>query len=186
LGGARFKFTLDQVDNVFFPTKGNLTRLNLYLSREGLGAGDEYDRMTFTTAQAWTRGRNTFVGRLMVGTDFNSDLPFYDQFKLGGFMNLSGLERGRLRGNVKGLAALVDYWAIGSLGALGRLYLGGAVEAGNVWVDVHAVDTGDLLYSGSLFFGLDSKLLPVYLGYGHTDSGEDSWFLFIGRAFGRD
>ena len=183
VGGMRLKATLDQIDNVFFPTHGNLSELQIFLSRDALGADDEYDKLQFETLHAWTVGKNTFVGSVLLGTDLGSDLPFFDQFELGGFLNLSGFQRGSLRGDVKGLFRLADYWRIGKLGALGRLYAGMALEAGNVWPDIHDADLGNLLYSGLLFLGLDTKFSPVYVGYAVGEGGESQEYLFIGRPF---
>jgi len=183
IGGARLKATLDQIDNVFFPTHGNRSQLNLFFSREGLGADDEYEKAEFHTVQAWTAWRGTVVGTLDLGTDLGSDLPIYDNFRLGGFLRLSGLPPGRLQGDVKGLAGLINYWRIGNLASFARRYVGVSVEAGNTWDDLSQASWGDLHYGGSLFFGLDTKFLPIYVGGGLAEGGERSLFLFIGRPF---
>lgn len=182
-GAVRLRFTLDKVDNVFFPTVGNTTTFEGFFSREGLGATARYDRLLGSTLQALTLGRNTFIGWLSVGTDLDSDLPPFDEFELGGFLNLSGFKRGSLRGDVMGLASLVDYVRVGRLGALGNLYAGLAWQAGNTWDDVSQADLHDLVHSGTLFFGVDSRIAPVYLGYGIAEGGEDELYVFIGRAF---
>ena len=84
---------------------------------------------------------------------------------------------------MKGLFRLADYWRIGKLGPLGRLYAGMALEAGNVWPDVQDADLGNLLYSALAFLGLDTKFSPVYVGYGIGEGGESQAYLFIGRPF---
>jgi NTE family protein len=185
LGFARLQATVDQLDNVAFPTQGNRTTLDVVLARDSLGADDEYDRLLFSTTSAKTWGRNTFVGGVEFGTDLDSDLPFYEEFQLGGFLKLSGIERGRLRGNAMGLIALGDYWRLGELGPLGKLYAGLIAQAGNVWEDDSDADLGDLIYSGTLFFGVDMRLSPVYLAYGHAEGGESAAYLFVGKPFGR-
>jgi len=88
LGAARLEAILDQIDDAFFPRHGNSSTLELILSRGALGADDEYDKLSLTTLQAWTYGKGTLLGRIALGTDLGSDLPFYDQFALGGFLNL--------------------------------------------------------------------------------------------------
>ncbi len=182
-GGARLKIGLDQVDNVFFPTSGNATSLEYYLSREGLGADDEFDTLRFNTFQALSVGRNTFIGSLGLSTDLGSDLPPYAQFELGGFLNLSGFERGALRGDVTGLLTLGDYWRVGRLGGIGKLYFGAIAQAGNAWADSAEVDLDDLIHSGTLFFGADNRITPVYLGYGRAEGGESAVYLFVGQPF---
>jgi NTE family protein len=183
LGGARLRVTLDQIDNAFFPTHGNQTRLGAFLSRESLGADDEYDKVAGYTMQAWTAGRGTLVGSVELGTDLGSNLPVYDQFELGGFLNFSGLPRGFFRGDVKFLSRLINYWRVGKVSNLARSYLGLGLEAGNVWDDAAEAGLQDLRYSGVAFWGLDTKLSPVYLGYGFAEGGQHSLYFFIGLPF---
>ena len=182
-GGARVLFTLDQIDNVFFPTRGNLTRVYGYFSRDGYGAEDVYDSLFVSTFQAVSWGRNTFVGWAEYKTDLGSDLPTYAEFKLGGFLKLSGFKNGELRGSATGLLSLGDYWRIGRLGPLGSLYFGAVAQGGNAWDDPSDAALDDLLYSGTLFFGVDNRFAPLYLGYGHAEGGESETYLFVGRWF---
>jgi NTE family protein len=182
-GGARFQFAYDQLDNVFFPTRGNHTELEMFFSRASLGADDEYDKASLQTTQAVTWGRDTFVGAATLGTDFGSEVPFYAQFELGGFLNLSGYPRGSLRGEVKALFSLADYWRVANLGSVGQVYAGGAVQAGNVWASAGEAGLGDLIYSGTLFLGVNTKFIPVYLGFGLAEGGNSAEYLFIGRPF---
>ncbi len=183
LGAGRLKITLDQIDNAFFPRQGNVSLLELLLSRDTLGADDEYDKLFVSTAQSWTWGKNTFVGRIQFGTDLGSEMPVYDQFEIGGFLNISGLQPGQIRGEVMTQFLLGDYWRIGGLGGLGRLYLGGVIEAGNAWPDADEVELSDLVHSQSIFFGVDNPLAPVYLGVGLADGGQRQFYLSIGRFF---
>jgi NTE family protein len=121
---------------------------------------------------------------LEYGTDLGSDIPFYDEFQLGGFLNLSGLTRGELQGDVKALATLGYYRQLSELGALGRgFYVGAFAQAGEVWTDVEEIELGDLAYSGTIFAGLDTVLAPVYVGWGLAEGGRDEFYLFIGRPF---
>ncbi len=185
LGFLRFQATLDQVDSATFPTEGNLTELTVERSSHSLGADDSFDQLRFRTLQAWTWGRNTFLARVEIGSSLGSEIPFYQEFQLGGFLNLSGLARGRLRGDYKGLFSLGDYWKLGDFKALGRLYAGAFVEAGNVWQDSADAGLDDLRYSATVFFGLDSRLAPIYLALGHAEGGENQLYFFMGKPFGR-
>jgi len=183
IGGPHFAVTIDQLDDVFFPTQGNRTDLEIFLSRNSFGADDEYDTFSFRSKQAGTLGRNTFVGGVAVGTSMGTSLPFYAQFPLGGWMNLSGLEPGYLRGNVKALFTLADYWRVKKLGTLGKLYVGAALQAGNVWATEGAASFEDLLYSGTLYFGLNTKSYPVFLGFSLAEGGHAAGYFTVGRTF---
>ena len=183
-GGFRFRFDLDQVDNTVFPTSGNRSRIAALFSRGSLGADVDYDRVLASTQQAFTLRRNTFLAGLVFGTDLGSNLPVYDQFELGGFLALSGYRKGFVRGDVMGRAALTDYVKVGELPAgLGSLYAGIQLQSGNAWMDASLVSSRDLHYSGTLFFGVDNRLSPVFLGYGRGDGGEGEVYVFVGRPF---
>jgi len=183
IGGAEFSAILDQLDNVFFPTKGTAAKLQAFVSREGFGADKEYEKVSLSVSQSGTLGRNTLFGRLQIGTDLGSNIPIYDEFELGGFLNLSGLVRGQVRGDVMGLLTAVDYWRLKRLGLLGTCYLGAAFEAGNAWQTAKEANLNNLHYSGLVFLGIDSRLFPIYLGYGQAEAGNHALYLFIGRPF---
>ena len=183
-GGVRLQFSLDQLDNALFPTSGNYSTVDLLWSRVGMGADVDYERLLATTTQAFTFHRNTFVASLRVGTDFGSELPLYDQFELGGFLRLSGYKRGFLRGNAMGLASLIDYVRVGDLPAgLGRLYAGLGFQGGDTWEDASDADLSDVKYSGTLFFGVDNKLAPIFIGYGLAEGGQDQVYVYVGYPF---
>ena len=183
IGAVRFHGTIDQVDNIFFPTRGNYTDLEIRISREKFGADDEFERLSLRSAQAWSWKRNTFVGTVRIGSDLGSDMPLYSQFELGGFLNLSGLPRGFLRGEVSLFVGLVDYWRLFDLKGLGNIYLGVSLETGGAWADADDVDRSDLINSGMVFFGVDTKNIPIYLGFGLAEGGQSAAYIFVGRAF---
>lgn len=183
IGGARLKVAIDRLDDTFFPTQGNRTILEAFVSRGGLGADDDYDKLQIRTLQARTFGRNTILVGVDLGTDLGSKLPFDDQYPLGGFLRLSGFDRGELRGNVRALFTLADYWRVAKLGALGKFYVGAALQAGNVWASGGDAAIGDLIYSGTFFVGLNTKFSPVFLGFGLAEEGNRAQYFLVGRAF---
>jgi NTE family protein len=135
--------------------------------------------------QAWSVGKSTVFASLSFDSHLGSEIPFYDQFRLGGFFKLSGLETNQLQGNVSGHAALGYYWQITELPSLlgSGVYVGGALEAGNAWADIDDAEFGELLGAGVVFLGAETILGPVYLGYGRAEGGEDSFYLRLGRVF---
>jgi NTE family protein len=183
-GGWKAKATLDQLDNVFFPTAGSFIEIDAFLSRDTLGADYSYDKLSISALAAWGGQRDTLLGSFRVGTDLGSDIPFYDEFQLGGFLNLSGLSRGELQGDVSALATLGYYRRVLDLGALGRgFYVGAFAQTGEAWQDSEEIELGDLTYSGTIFAGLDTLLAPIYLGWGLAEGGSDEFYLFIGKPF---
>jgi len=183
LGGWRVKGMLDRLDNPFFPTKGNLTSLELYVSDHALGANDEYEKFAFSSHQYGGFGKHTLFGWLDFGTDFGSDTPFYDEFRLGGFLNLSGFAPGELQGDVRGLLTLGYYFKVRQFGTLGGIYAGAALQGGNAWEDVNSAAFSDLLFSATLFLGIDLRYVPVYVGYGRSGGHADAFYLFVGQRF---
>ena len=180
-GAWRAAAVIDQVNNPFFPTRGAFMELEGFFATEDLGSDFDYDRLFLDAYGVATRGRHTLFAGGQFGTDLGSDLPFLFEFQLGGFLALSGLDVGEIQG---------DEVALGTLGYLHRLIdlddLGTAVYAG-VFAQAGQVDgiaADDLLYSGTVFLGVNTVLAPIYLAYGATDGeGSGEVYFFIGNPF---
>ena len=183
VGAFTFKAELDTLDSPFFPTQGGSLRFDALLSRESVGADVPFDRLALSGVQVGHIGRNILFGTVDLGSDLGSDLPVYAQFELGGFLNLSGLERGAARGDVKGLVTFGYFFQVWHLGLIGDIYAGAALQAGNVWDGISEASLSDLRYSGTLFIGADTKLSPIYLAVGLAEGGDHAFYLFIGPAF---
>lgn len=185
LGRLRARVILDRLDNAGFPRRGTLAVIEGLLSKTDLGADDAYKSVSLDLTQAVSFDRNTLVAHVRFATDLGSDLPAYTEFPLGGFLKLSGLRPGQLQGDVLGYGSLTYYRQIGSLpGPIGGgVFFGGALEAGNVWESPESAEFGDLRPAGLIFAGADTILGPLYLGYGRTDAGEESFYLVVGQPF---
>jgi NTE family protein len=61
--------------------------------------------------------------------------------------------------------------------------VGMSLEYGGVWNDLDALESDDLLVSGSVYLGLDTLVGPAYVGFGLTEGGEHSVYVFIGPVF---
>lgn len=59
-------------------------------------------------------------------------------------------------------------------------YVGGSLEAGNVFATRADVDVQSLILAGSIFVGVDTFLGPIFLGYGASEDGHTSWYLNFG------
>lgn len=184
-GGARATLIFDDLDNAYFPRHGTSAGLGLFISRSGLGADIVYDRLETQVTHAHSLGRHTMLVSMDLGSGLGSELPFFDKFDLGGFLDLSGVERGTLIGNVYALFQLIYFQRVGRLpGPMGDgIYLGGALETGNVWQNNSELDLRDMRRSGLLLAGADTVLGPIYFGYARADKGKDSFYLFLGRPF---
>jgi NTE family protein len=86
------------------------------------------------------------------------------------------------------LAAAVAYFRMGELPrAVGKSwYAGVSLEAGNAWAKRSDAHLSDVRKSASVFLGVDSVIGALYLGYGHTFSGDSAFYLFLGGPTGRN
>lgn len=184
IGGYRGQLGLDRLDSPSFPNRGYVLSTDLFLSRGSVGADDSYERLLVRGAVFLPRGRMIWALTGLAGSALGSDLPPYDQFTLGGFLSLSGLERGQLRGPYMGVlrsGVLYRLTQQPSLLAKG-VYLGAYAEAGNVWEESSEIGE-DLIFTGTVLLGVDSILGPLYAAYGVADTGQDEFYISLGRTF---
>jgi len=78
------------------------------------------------------------------------------------------------------LGKVISYHKIGE-SFIGDLYLGGSLEAGNVWQK--DFDFSHLQLAGSVFVGYDTILGPLYLGVGHSEGGRTAGYFYLGKTF---
>jgi NTE family protein len=182
-GGAFARLRWDTLDHAFFPTRGLLGDLKWTLSRPALGADHHFDTVEGEITNTFSRGRNTYLLGLAYATTLESDDTVQDYFPLGGFLRLSGLERGEISGPHAALAKLVYYRQIGETSGLldTPIYLGFSAEAGNVWQNRSDMDLDSMLWNGSLFAGFDTLIGPVYLAAGFAEGGNSNFYLFVGE-----
>jgi NTE family protein len=187
LGGAYFEFGYDRLDSAYFPKSGQAFRMRWLADRESLGATEDADVLEGSWELARSVARNSLVLSVEAGSalDDRVNSP-QDLFTLGGFLELSGLPRDALTGTQYGLARAIMYRRV-SRGGTGLFeypaYLGFSIEAGNVWQTRDDVDVGDLVMAGSLFFGADSPLGPIYLAAGLGEGGQRAFYLLLGKTF---
>jgi NTE family protein len=181
-GAVTASFNYDQLDKAVFPTRGNVGRLRGFSSQTGLGADENYSLAELTWQSVFPWGRNVlnFVAR--GGSDLGTEAPFYDQFTLGGPFALSGYKIGQLRGREyaffsagfrRRFADIDETFGTG-------VYVGGTLEAGNMYQRLDGSQGKGLLLSGSVYLAVDSKLGPIYLSYGVAENGERAAYLTIG------
>ncbi len=181
----RTRFYYDQLDNALFPTRGTLAKLTYYESNRSLGADDDYRRGEGRVRSVVSRGRNVYEFSVKGGSDFGSAMPAYDWFVLGGLNNFSGYPIGALRGREYALGTVNFRRRVWDLsGTLGTgVYLGAGVEAGNVFDRLGGTPAQGVIWSGSTYLIVDSKLGPLYLGAGFSEGGRVAGYLYLGSSF---
>jgi len=176
------RLTDDKLDSVYFPTSGHLGKVEYLISREGLGADTDFDQLSLGYYHAYSWGRNTLFGGFNVNTTLDDDAPIQSLYRMGGFLRLSGFDQDRLTGQQAALARLIYLRQIQDIQFF-KAYAGASLELGNVWQDRSDMSFGDTIFAGSAFIGADTPIGPIYLGYGHNDTGEGSLYLFLGPLF---
>jgi NTE family protein len=178
---------LDRLDNKFFPRSGASGFIKAELAREDLDSDDQFDRFEARITQAWSIKKSTLLGSVRLGGDADDDrdLPAYADFRLGGFFNLSGIERDRLAGDLFSFGGVAYYWQVRQLPDLfgGGVYVGATLEHGNVWEDEDDVGFDDAINAGSIFVGAETILGPLYVSYGRAEGGREAWYLLLGNIF---
>ena len=181
-GEALAAFTLDRLDNLFFPREGYYARLGYVASRDALGADTDFEQADFDLVAATRFGRHSVQGGIRYHTTFDGTAPLQSLYRLGGRTRLVGFRPNELTGQVYALGFGGYLYELADV--LGRrAFLGGTLEYGNAWQDTDDVAFDDGILNGSLYFGFDSWLGPLILGYGLREGGSSTAFLEIGQRF---
>ena len=172
----------DQLDSATFPRAGYQASVNITGSRGTLGADDQYTKWRADATRVFSAGDHTFNFALKAGDKIGGSLlPTYDQFYSGGFLNQSGFRSGALTGQSLAFGKAMYYHKLVRQDLLEGLYVGLSLEAGRIGSPLVPGNPTGLQKSGSLFFGMDTYVGPLYLGYGYAAGGYRSFYLFLGR-----
>ena len=182
-GGILTQLRFDTRDDAQFPRSGMRAGLTWNRSLPGLGADERFDTAELEIEGILSRGKNSWLFGLSYATTVDSQDTIQDYFRLGGFLRLSGLQRGEISGPHAALAKIVYYRRVGeSAGGLFEvpIYLGVSAEAGNIWQSRSAISFATARLNGSVFAGMDTIIGPVFLGAGFEEGGSAGFYLFFG------
>ncbi|MDH3788223.1 MAG: BamA/TamA family outer membrane protein [Xanthomonadales bacterium] len=182
IGEIDLEYLHDGLDNLWFPTSGSLHRLVYRYASDELGAPFDYQQAAANGNLAFSLEKNTIIFSYALGYSFDDKAPFERWYRLGGLGRLSGLAPDQLSGRHLGLANVVYRRRINSLDLL-PAYAGASLEAGNVWNFRDDIALDDLRYSASIYIGADTPVGPVYFAVGHSDSGDNAVYFYVGDPF---
>ena len=181
-GGFTLRAIVDQLDDANFPREGFAASLGVFASSKAVGARDTYTRWQLNGTAAYSWGRHTLMPSVrFVGAAGNDELPVYDLAQWGGFLQQSGLPAGALLGQRLEFGRLVYAYKLAEYALIPGVYAGASAEVGRMKSPFVPGNLTGTLVSGAVFFGVDTPVGPVYLGYGAMDGGYRSAYFFLGR-----
>ena len=185
-GGARFKLLYDNLDDANFPTAGRVLQLDYYASLESLGADSEYRKAEINYQDNVTFGSNTLSLAMRYGygrAPNNGTLSVYNQYSLGGFLQMSAFLPGEIRGDAIAYSRLSYYRRLGQFSnPFGRsMYAGVAGEFARSIEFPAKLSDAKTRKSLAAFVGVDTLIGPLYLGYGRTRDRDGTFYLFLGQ-----
>src|SRR5690606_18182368 len=142
-------------------------------NRSVLGADDDYDQLRVSATHAKTWGRHTLLSSFRYDATISGEPPLDRSFRLGGFLDLSGLAQDQLIGKYASRLGASYYRRIGDL-ALFPAFAGITVELGNAWDARDDISFDDTILGGSIWAGVDTPVGPFYVGYGRAEGVRDA------------
>jgi NTE family protein len=178
-GGLSARYTYDTRDRDALWQRGAFARVAYFRSEEALGGESPYDRLEGTATFSLPLRRNVGYLRVSGGSSFDTDLPIYDTFNLGGPVSLPGLSIGELRGTSYWSAQASYLQRIADISyVFGQsLYAGLAFTAADMSGRIDRI-RAQPTYSGAFVLAGRTPLGPVSLSLAATT--ESDWNLVLG------
>jgi NTE family protein len=183
LGEFFGRFSVDTMDSVSFPRQGTLASVEWQGSRQrGLSADADFDQLLVSAAHAKTWGRHTILTSLRYDATVSGVAPVSQLFRMGGFFDLSGINRNELSGQYAARLGASYYRRIGDF-VLFPAFAGVTLEVGNTWESRGDISLKSSIVGGSFWGGISTPIGPVYVGYGRAEGGADAFYVSLGRVF---
>ncbi len=182
-GGIKLLALYDDLNETSFPREGRIVSFDFYASSKGLSASREFKKLDVNYLDHYSFGPHTFAFGARYARGYGEKLPLFDQFSLGGFLQLSGYRPGELLGDALAFSRLSYYrrWS-DAPAAFGRnVYLGVSAELGRVSSSARTLGNADNRTSIGLFAGFETYLGPFYVGYGKARDRGSVLYFFLGQ-----
>ena len=183
--GYTARFVYDQIDNPRFAREGMLVVLDSFGTVSDWGSDDQYNKTSLLLKGAKRFGPHAVELAGWYGLGIKGDLPAYDPFLLGGFLQGSGYRMDELAGDEVALLRGVYSYELSSLPApIGRgVYFGASLEATRATLGIDTGAPKEFRPSASLFLAADTFLGPAFLGWGQSldDDGEGQLYFMLGN-----
>ena len=181
-GGLSLRYTFDSRDRDVLWQRGMVARLAYFRSEESLGAEAPYDRFEGTATVTLPLDRNVGYLRVSGGSSFDTALPLYDTFSLGGPVSMPGLAIGELRGTSYWSAQASYLWRIADISYIFNqsIFAGLKFTAADMSGRIDGVNASPI-YSGAFVLAGRTPLGPLSLSLAGTTTSDWQLVLGLGR-----
>ncbi len=181
-GGMRFRAVYDSLDDINFPREGRTFSVDYTASLKQLGADADYRKTEVNFVENFSVGRHTMSLAGRYGTSDGSTLPVFDQYSMGGFLQLSGYRPSELLSQRAAFARSTYLYKLpfGQSPLGNRVFAGASAEWGRISGAFQPSDNRNKSSIG-LFLGADTAFGPIYLGYGRTRERSTIFYFFLGQ-----
>lgn len=185
-------FLIDSLDNLYFPSKGIKANIRWTKEMSTFGGDYEHEKVFLDIEKPFTYKKHNLVASFKYGNTYNNkndpeSLTVNDKFFLGGLFNLSGTVPYSQVGNDMFVGVIKYRYKVKGSGFFGSfnspVYLGASLEVGDAWFDNESISFASVTKAGSIYLAADTFLGPLYLAYGRTDNGDDTFYLYLGDKF---
>jgi NTE family protein len=181
VGGLRAVATYDTFDNWAFPRAGLHAYAHAFYAREGLGSDTDWETVEGQIDKALAAGRHRLQIGLAGGSSLDTGPPVFNAFALGGFLRLSGYGYQQFLGQEYAFGRAIYTYALGQSQLIdSAVYVGGSLEAGNVYQRINGPSSTGVKPGGSLFVAVDTIAGPAYFAVGAGESGNYAVYIFLG------
>ena len=181
--GVRLRTLYDNLDDASFPREGRTFSFDYLASMSSLGSSTDYRRAEINYSDHLSVGRHTIALAARYGRSFGAELPVFDQFSMGGFLQLSGYRPGELLGNRVSFGQLSYYQRLPLTESIlgSRVFAGLSLEAGRINEAFQVTRDNRARSSAGIFIGADTAFGPLYLGYGRARDRGSIFYFFLGQ-----
>lgn len=180
-GSMNLAFEHDSLDDAFLPETGAFAGLRGRLEREDLGSDRRFDSVRAMALGAKTWDKTTLTGLVFVNAVTGGVAGIENSVILGGFQRLSAYSQGEIAGEDAALASAFARRSFG--GPFVPWFAGVGAEAGNAWSSLGDARWDNLLYSWSLFAGIETVIGPVQFSTAYNNEDDWSAYLNVGFSF---
>jgi len=184
VGALRATALYDTFDNWAFPHSGVYALVSALYAREGLGSDTDWQRGELRLDKAFSFGSHRVQLGASGGSSLGSALPVFEAFPLGGFLRLSGYGNMQFIGEKYGFARAIYSHSFGMSQLTGNaIYVGGSLEAGNVYERLNGPSSTGVKPAASLFVAADTAVGPAYFAVGAGEGGNYAVYIYLGKPY---